>query len=242
MNDESLEEKIESPVLPEEEILPAEDTEEALNEVHHWIDDIFNPERERLSRQGIADAKSWVKAMSAVDKALTEYPRETLVFLAQAYGISFPDTREKEVPVIPPEIIRCLANLEQNQKNLWQALEAESSQNRQLAMSNFAGAKDDDGNLLHPHFPTVKNEMTALLSSGMAFDFESAYEKALWLNPQTRAELLEKQEAQNLQSLAEEADKAQTAGFSPKGGLEKEDFSQMTTREILEHTFKKLEG
>ena len=40
----------------------------------------------------------------------------------------------------------------------------------------------------------------------------------------------------------DEAEKAKSAGFSPQGGLEKEDYSQMTTREILEHTYKELEG
>ena len=176
--------------------------------------------------------------MACIDKSLTEHPKETLEFLAKAYGISFLSEDKKEG--FHPAIIQCLKNLEQNQKNLWQALMAQNLQTKQLVISNFASVKDDEGNLLHPYFPIIKEEMFALLSNGVALDYESAYEKALWLNPQTRAVLLEKQSTENLHTLAEEADKAQTAGFSPKGGLEKEDFSQMTTREILEHNYKKL--
>ena len=215
-----------------------EDHQEKVEAVHQWIDDVFTQEQERLNKQGITSAEQWIKTLACIDKALTEHPKETLEFLAQAYGISFLSEGEKEK--FNPVIIQCLKNLEQNQKILWQALMEQNSQTRQLVINNFAGAKDDEGKLLHPYFQMVKEEMFALLSNGVAPDYESAYEKALWLNPQIRAVLLEKQSAENLQVLAEEADKAKTAGFSPKGGLEKEDFSQMTTREILEHNYKKL--
>ena len=87
----------------------------------------------------------------------------------------------------------------------------------------------------------VKDEMFALLNSGVAADFETAYDKALWLNAQTRAELLQKQSSQNLQHLADEAQKAKSAGFSQRGQQGKEDYSQMTTREILEQKFRELE-
>lgn len=248
MKDEALEETLEQPILLPEEVI--EEKEQAITEetptehkekietAYHWVDEMFTKEQDRLTKQGISDVKSWIELMAGVDKALNEHPKETLGFLAQIYGISLP--AKQEIPAIRPEIIRCLQNLEQNQIRLWQELDNQNKQTQQLTMSNFASAKDDDGKLLHPHFSIVKEDMLALLKSGMASDYESAYEKALWVNPQTRAELQEKQEAENLQALAEEADKAKSAGFSPKGGLEKEDFSAMTTREILEHTFKKL--
>ena len=230
-------------VVPEEQEVSQPQTEEPNNReeaARHWVDEMFSREQERLKRQGILTAKQWVELLAGIDKSLTERPIETLTFLSQAYGISLPVKSQDQT--VRPEIIQCLRNLEQNQKNLWQALAAASQQTKQLTISNFANAKDDEGHLLHPHFNQVKEEMFALIESGVVADYESAYEKALWLNQQTREELLEKQETDKLQTLAEEADKAKSAGFSPKGGQEKEDFSQMTTREILEHTFKKLEG
>ncbi|MBQ8464770.1 MAG: hypothetical protein IJ545_02035 [Alphaproteobacteria bacterium] len=254
MQNESLEDNFEPPVserLPEKEkkddisnevIKEKEDEkehQEKINAVHHWVDEMFTKEQERLTKQGISSAKEWIELMAAIDKALAEHPAETFGFLAQRYGITLP---KQESSNIKPEIIQCLKNLEQNQINLWKALQAQSAQTTQLTISNFASAKDDEGKLLHPQFPIVRNEMFALLSNGIATDFESAYEKALWINPQTRSELLQKQEAENLQYLAEEADKAKAAGFSPEGSQEKEDISQMTTRELLEHNYKKLEG
>jgi len=123
---------------------------------------------------------------------------------------------------------------------LWNALELQGEQTKQLTISNFISAKDNEGNFLHPHFLLVKDEMFALLNSGVAFDFETAYEKALWLNPQTRGQLINKQSEENLQALADEAHKAKEAGFSPQGKPGKEDYSHMTTREILERKFKEL--
>ena len=252
MQNESLEEKIEMPTLEteiaeteqESDLKPAqkETTEEHQDKVeivHHWVDEMFSQEQDRLAKQGISSAKTWIETMAAIDKALADHPAETFGFLAQRYGITLPQRNSSE---IKPEIIQCLKNLEQNQMHLWQALQEQSAQTTQLTISNFASAKDDEGKLLHPQFPIVKDEMMALLSNGVASDFESAYEKALWINPQIRSELLQKQEAENLQFLAEEADRAKAAGFSPEGSQEKEDISQMTTRELLEHNYKKLEG
>ena len=249
MNDESLEDKLETqvsetsePKNEETEVKIEVENSDKVEAIRHWIDDIFIQEQERLGKQGIFSAEQWVKAMAAIDRALNLHPKETLQYLAQVYGISLSvDTKTAENS-ISKEIFQCLKNLEQNQKNLWQALDAQHYETRQLTISNFASAKDDEGKLRHPYFPIVEKEMFALLNSGVAFDFESAYEKALWINPQTRAELLEKQKAEDLQALADEAEKAKSAGFSPQGGLEKEDYSQMTTREILEHTYKELEG
>jgi len=208
-----------------------------IEAVHHWIDDIFSQEKERLSREGICEVKVWVEGMACIDKALSEHPMETLEYLAKVYGVTFP---HKENNQISSQITNHIQQLAQNQQLLWNALELQREQTKQLTISNFISAKDNEGNLLHPHFLLVKDEMFALLNSGVAFDFETAYEKALWLNPQTRRLLVTKQSEENLQTLADEAKKAKDAGFSPQGKPGKEDYSQMTTREILERKFKEL--
>jgi len=252
MNDEFQKNTLETPLVEEVRQVKEDDNAASLTEnkeslttedenTRHWIDEIFTSEQERLNKLGISDARKWVECMASIDKALSEQPEATLSYLARVYGVCL--TKGDAVKShIPSEIIICLQNLEQNQKQLWQALQASTDKTKQLTISNFANAKDDDGKLMHPYYSLVHDEMFALLESGVAADFESAYEKALWINEQTRAIMLEKQEAENLQSLAEEADKAKSAGFSPKGGVEKEDVSRLTTREILERTFKELEG
>lgn len=224
--------KTEEPETPAEHI-------EKVEAVRHWIDDVFSSEQERLGRDGVSDPKVWVKGMAAIDRALSLHPLETLEYLAKVYGVTFP-VRQENADKVSPELAAALQKLHQNQQQLWQALQQQGEQTHLLAISSFVSAKDDNGALLHPYFSAVKDEMFALLRGGAALDFETAYEKALWLNPQIREQLITKQNVQNLQNLAAEAEKAKTAGFSPQGKLEKEDYSKMTTREILERKFKEL--
>lgn len=215
---------------------------EKIDTIHHWLDDIFSKEQSRLAHDGVTDARCWVEGMACIDKSLSEHPVETLTHLANVYGVTLAPVHHKTECKVPQEVIQSLQNLEHNQQQLWHALQKQSQQTMQLTISNFVSAKDDEGKLLHPHFSLVKKDMFALLESGVAFDFETAYEKALWLNPQIREQLIDTQSTQNLQTLAEEASKAKTAGFSPKGKLSKEDYSQMTTREILERKFQELKS
>ena len=49
----------------------------------------------------------------------------------------------------------------------------------QQQITQFAEAKDTDGNPLYPHYETVRETMAQLLESGLAEDLTSAYEAAL---------------------------------------------------------------
>ena len=53
----------------------------------------------------------------------------------------------------------------------------------------FTEATDDKGNLKHPHFETIKPEILSLLDTGNAANLEDAYEKALWINTETSAQM-----------------------------------------------------
>lgn len=52
----------------------------------------------------------------------------------------------------------------------------------QQQITQFAEAKDDKGNLLRPHFDTVKADMALLLEAGKAQDLSDAYRMALRMN------------------------------------------------------------
>lgn len=60
-----------------------------------------------------------------------------------------------------------------------QELEAARTQD---AIQQFQVAKDAAGNLLYPHFETVKSDMALLLEAGKAQDLPSAYDKAMRLH------------------------------------------------------------
>jgi len=61
----------------------------------------------------------------------------------------------------------------------------------QNQIAEFQAAKDEAGNPVHPHFETVQNEMARLIQAGVAGDLKDAYDKAVWANPDLRAQQLE---------------------------------------------------
>ena len=76
--------------------------------------------------------------------------------------------------------------------------------------------------------------MFALLHIILAYDFEDAYQQALWLVPDLRKQMLDEQMAFNLKAKADEAQKAQLASFEAKGKALNDDNEQLSTRQILE--------
>lgn len=70
------------------------------------------------------------------------------------------------------------------------------------------------------HARTVIPQMQAFLNSGQAKDLQDAYEQAIWAHPETRAKLLEKQEADRRKKEADEvaaAKKASAANVHRRG-------------------------
>ncbi len=238
---EELEEKFNQDDAPVSEITIAEEepsAEEKLEAAHHWIDDIFSKEKSRLEKSGITDPEVWVKALAYFDSALENHPQETLRYLAQAYNVNL--SAESDTQIVQEISVR-LQKIEEHLAFLQQALVVKEQKAEQQAFENFAEDRDEEGNLLHPYFEQVRSEMLFLLNSNAVTDLDKAYEQALWMNPQTRAVMIAKQSAKQVRELAEEAEKAKEAGFAPEGKLSRDDFKNLSTREILERQFNALD-
>lgn len=71
----------------------------------------------------------------------------------------------------------------------------------------------------HEHFETVKQDMSAMLQSGIAQDLQTAYDKAVWARPDLRQSLVEKERTEAEKRAAETArrSKAKSAAGSVKG-------------------------
>ncbi len=81
-------------------------------------------------------------------------------------------------------------------------------------IKSFQSAVDDSGNPKYPHFETLRETMGQILGNGMANSLEEAYEKAVWLNPDTRT--LATSQGQPVMSGAEKAASAKKRAISPK--------------------------
>ena len=62
-------------------------------------------------------------------------------------------------------------------------------QQQQAAVQQFAEAKDDQGNLLHPHFETVRKDMAIFVRADPNMTIEDAYNVAVYRNPELRSTL-----------------------------------------------------
>lgn len=108
--------------------------------------------------------------------------------LAQAYGVDLAalvngsPQPQRQQPSFDPNIIPQLVERQVTEKlTAYQQDQALNSEIQQ-----FASARGTDGQVAHPHFETVKSTMGILLQSGQAQTMQEAYDKAIWLSPETR--------------------------------------------------------
>jgi len=196
-----------------------------------WMDDIFNSRQERLSKIGVNNAREWVEYLAKIDDAFATDPQNTLNALAQSFGIAGQNTTPENN--ISPEF----QALQQRLNGVEQMLQNRQMQEAQTMLSKFVEAKDESGAPVHPHYEAVKDTMSMLIRNGMALDLESAYEQAVWMNKDVRAQMVKAQAEAELKAKAEEAAKAKQAGFNPKGKPSGVAEPELSTREFLEKQF-----
>jgi hypothetical protein len=80
----------------------------------------------------------------------------------------------------------------------------------------FVNAQDEHGNLKYPFFNDVRQTMAQLMAAGTAATLEDAYDKAVFLLPDTRQKLLESQEIARRRK--EEADRIAEAERAKRAG------------------------
>ena len=160
------------------------------------LDEIYGPFRDDFQRAGM-DEVAATRQLLAAHKYLREDPQQALKWLAQSYGVDLKavnDDTAIEDEYADPQMKAMqqqIAQLQGTITNQQQQAQNMQKQEVQAMIDNFQTAKDADGNLKHPHFDVVQNQMSGLISSGVAKDIESAYEMAVYANPETRAKVLD---------------------------------------------------
>ena len=159
------------------------------------LDEIYGPFRDDFQRAGMDDVAA-TRQLLAAHKYLKEDPQQALIWLAKSYGgdltavnddtatDEYADPQMKAMQQQIAQLQGTITNQQQQAQNM-------QKQEVQAMIDNFQTAKDADGNLKHPHFDVVQNQMSGLISSGVAKDIASAYEMAVYANPETRAKVLD---------------------------------------------------
>ena len=169
------------------------------------FDEIMQPFKGDFERAGMDDVGA-VRQLLAAHDYLRKDPANAINWLASQYGVDigaigndpaledeFADPQVKQLQ----QQVAQLTGFIQNQQTQQQSYEQASTQS---FIDQFAAETDASGNPAHPHFETVRSVMGSLISSGNATDLKSAYEAAVYANPELRQAELERVAARQSQA------------------------------------------
>jgi hypothetical protein len=169
------------------------------------FDEIMQPFKGDFERAGMDDVGA-VRQLLAAHDYLRKDPANAINWLASQYGVDIgaigndpaleDEFADPQVKALQQQVAQ-LTGFIQNQQTQQQSYEQASTQS---FIDQFAAETDASGNPAHPHFETVRSVMGSLISSGNATDLKSAYEAAVYANPELRQEELKRVAASQSQA------------------------------------------
>jgi hypothetical protein len=205
------------------------------------------PYQEIMRQQGVSP-QSVVRDIMASLKTMVTGSEESkaaeFLKLASTYGINL-DTvlslRQRAPAQAAPELQPVLQRVQQIETRITQAdQEREQAQQREDDARVQAFLNDPK----NEHARTVSKQMSALLMSGQAQDMQDAYEQAIWIHPEVRPKLLEKQEAERRKKESEEAAAARKAAAAnvTRRGTPPTPAKPGSMDDTIRSTYRKLTG
>ena len=169
------------------------------------FDEIMQPFKGDFERAGMDDVGA-IRQLLAAHDYLRKDPQNAIAWLANQYGVDTSaigndsavedEFADPQVKALQQQVAQ-LTGFIQNQQTQQQSHEQASTQS---FIDQFAAETDASGNPAHPHFETVRSVMGSLISSGNATDLKSAYEAAVYANPELRQAELERVAAKESQA------------------------------------------
>ena len=193
-----------------------------------WVDKIADAKKDLIAAQGFKNFEDYVNTLIGVADSLEKDPKTVISKLQSAYGISSAandNTLQKQLSSQNAQI-----------SELQKSLEAFLDERAQNEYQAFLNAKDEAGKLKHIYFNDLKDQMQLLLETGLARNFEDAYEQAIWRVDHVRKKVLEDLAKKQIERRGHELKRAQTASFEPaskKDGVVRE----LSLREEIERNF-----
>lgn len=215
-----------SPVLQQALLRRSEEMHKGLEQYRgaaqfaQKIAQAFQPYEHTLQQLGVSHEVAVSRLLEA-DNTLRygspEQKAHALASLAYQYGIDIGQVQATPAP--DPQVHALQSELNQLRGiiNDFQR----TQQEREQGTLNSEIAKFAEG---REHFEQVREDMAALLQAGRAKDLSDAYEQAVWANPQTRAAMLAKQQAEvaakvEAERKAQEAKKANAVNVPRRGSV-----------------------
>ena len=160
------------------------------------IEQMIQPIKPLLDQHGIAPA-AYLGRLVEIDKFIRQNPAEGVKWIMEQNGLK-PDqlfamahaagatdqTPESGDPRYA-QIEQTIGQLGSNLNRLMQAQHQAEVQKVVSTIEQFAASPG------HDLLEDVRSQMAALIESGQAKDLQAAYDQAVWMNPATRAKMIE---------------------------------------------------
>lgn len=165
------------------------------------IEQVYAPYAQRWAQQGIAPAQA-IKNLLNAQSFIERDPVNALLWLQQTTNVD------------PARLIAALSQPPAQRQQQAYATAAQQQHQQMVALQRrideieVAPIRSEietfRANPAHKHFDTLQPMMQMLIERGQAQDLQSAYDLALYANPQTRQEAVAEQAAAQAKTLAEQ--------------------------------------
>jgi hypothetical protein len=146
------------------------------------LDELMSPLARDLELQGVSRMQ-FIQSLVGAHKYFLEKPREAALWVLNQYGVD-PKSLLEEPSADPrlAQVDQRFQKLETTFNGLVEQQQAAAHAERLSRVQNFAAAKDDKGQPLHPFFDEASGEILALMKASPGMDLETAYAKAVRMN------------------------------------------------------------
>lgn len=196
---------------------------------YSWVDKAYNDRKDNLISQGFNNVQEYFNTLVSIADALDKDPANTITQLQSIYGVGSADNPLQKQ-------IQELSNKLSQQQSFLQQKENERVKSE---YDSFLNAKDEKGNLLHGYIEEAKPVMLQLLQTGLANNFEDAYNKAIWQVESIRNKIIAEKANANIAQKQAVAQTAKNASFEPSSKTEPAP-KTYDLREELERNYDKL--
>jgi len=205
------------------------------------FDEILAPYRQQMAMNGMEETTVLKQLFSAYDY-LRRDPVNGIRWLAQSYGVDLGQAQAEQSEIDPAlgQVMQQVTQVQQGFQQLQNTIQSDKQQQMLSVVNKFADEKDAQGNLKHPHFEAVIDNMMKLIQAKIvpADDLETAYTRAVGFAPElVPAAPIPQKPTQAKDAVTEAAEKAArakkaSAGIKSGAGSPKTDAPKSRRQEI----------
>lgn len=167
-----------------------------LRNQYQPLNEFLQPYAQQWAQEGM-DPVSGLRQIMAFRDGMIRNPQETLLNLAQTFGVDLQQAIA-EAPYVLPEVQQLQSRIAQMEEASRQAEIGQQRQQQQWLhqqVQAFETEVDDQGQAKHPHFREVVQDMLYLHARGYAANPHEAYAQAVAQHPRLKAEAAERARA-----------------------------------------------